>query len=147
MAATKGQERVNLWQLKALQCRTSFKNIAQTKNADRVKLPDTSDGRKYGYVAQNSPWKTLGHRSCGFASAPPYNGLQIIAGLGLSLHQLVCLDARDCNPTSKNGGHEGKSLSHIGKIGDITEYALHHPDVAIEHTRDTSTGKKYRPFS
>ena len=77
MVTTKHQKSVIPRRLEApLQDHTSFKNIPQIKNANNVKLPDTSDGRKYGYVAQNSPRKTLGHRSCGFASAPPYSGLQ-----------------------------------------------------------------------
>ena len=30
-------------------------NIAQIKKANKVTHPDMRDGRKYGYVAQNSP--------------------------------------------------------------------------------------------
>jgi hypothetical protein len=51
-------------------------NIVQTKNVNKVEHPDIKDGRKYGYVAQNLLWKMRGHRSCGFASVPPYSGLQ-----------------------------------------------------------------------
>jgi hypothetical protein len=30
-------------------------NIVQTKNVNKVEHPDTKDGRKYGYAAQNLP--------------------------------------------------------------------------------------------
>ena len=57
MATTKSQERVirSWFELEVRRSRTSFKNIAQTKNVNKVKHPDTKDGRKYGYVAQNLP--------------------------------------------------------------------------------------------
>ena len=55
MATTKSQERVipSWFEPEVRRSRTSFKNIAQTKNVNKVKHPDTKDGRKYGYVAQN----------------------------------------------------------------------------------------------
>ena len=140
MAATKSQECVIPRQFEAQQCHTSFINVAQTKNINRVEHPDTSEGRKYGYIAQNLPRKISGHCSCGFANAPPYSGLQGVVSLGMSLHPSICPNARDGSPNAKNDWHNGKNLSHIGMVGDITNHALHHSDVAIEHASDTPTG-------
>ena len=53
MATTKSQKRVIPRQLEAQRYRTSFMDVAQTKKVNIVKHPDTSEGRKYGYVAQN----------------------------------------------------------------------------------------------
>ena len=47
------KERVIPSQFEAHRCRTSFMSIVQTKNVNKVEHPDTKDGRKYGYVAQN----------------------------------------------------------------------------------------------
>lgn len=87
----------------APRCRTSFKNIAQTKNIANVKHPDTSEGRKYGYVAQNSLRKTPGQRSCGFTSAPPYSGLNGNVSLRTS-HQSVSQTHAMVAPMLKTAG-------------------------------------------
>ena len=112
-------------------------DVAQTKKVNIVKHADTSEGRKYGYIAQNSPRKIPGHRSCGFASAPPYSGLQGVVSFRNSLHQ--CPNARDGNPNAKNGWYDSKDLGHVSVVGNIAEHTLHHPDVTIQHTGDTST--------
>ena len=55
------------------------------------------------------------------------------------MHQSEYPNARNGNPDAKRSWHHGKDPSHIGMVGDIAEYTLHHPDVAIEDTGDTST--------
>ena len=55
------------------------------------------------------------------------------------MRQPVCPNARDGTPDAKSGWHDGKDLSHIGVVGYIAEQTLHHPNVAIEDSSDTST--------
>jgi hypothetical protein len=80
-----------------------------------------------------------GHRSCGFASAPPYSGLQDSEGLSNPIHHSEYPNARDGSTDTKDGWCESKDMSHIGMVGYIAEHALRHPDVAIEDASDTST--------
>ena len=80
-----------------------------------------------------------GHRSCGFASAPPYSGLQNNEDLSNPIQQSECSNARDGSPRAENSWHHSKNPSHIGVVGYIAEYTLHDSNVAIEDASNTST--------